>query len=164
MSLFRTAEGNAHVGWTSSSAKVAVTQSELESKDAGASQAPAVWCHSLGLVTAAALEKLCPGCSGVTDEEESHLHSRQKEQEVTGSSCRAKDHQVLCCKGGKLQEDSHGSGGWRLPLEGSLEISASLAVLSRLHEPATVLLYTTLLKESKRQHGHYIGFVIIAVS
>lgn len=162
MSLFRTAE-MAMPTWagTTSSAKVAVTQSELKSKDAGASQALAVWCHSLGLVAAAALEKLCPGCSGVTGEEENHLHSRQEKQGLhaelrTTKSCAVQRRETL---GGLSWE------WWvETPTGRSLEISASLAVLSRLHEPAIVLLYTTLPKELKRQHGHYTGFVMIAVS
>lgn len=56
----------------------------------------------------------CPG-EAVPCLQWSHLHSRQKEQEVTGSSCRPKDHQILCCKGEKPQYDSHRRRGWRLP-------------------------------------------------
>lgn len=94
--------------------------------------------------------------------EESHLHSRQKEQEVTvfRDTAELRTTQVLCCKGEKPQDDSHRSSGWTLPEEGSVETSGSLKVLSRLHDPAIALLHTTLPKELKRQHGHYIGFII----
>lgn len=133
-------DGDAHVGWNNQPwHSSSFDPARLQRKDAGASQSPAVQCHSLGLVTAAALAAV-----------ESHLHSRQKEQEGTGSSCRPKDHQVLCCKGEKPQHDSHRCSGWRLPQEGSLETSGFLSVLSRLHEPAMVLLYIHFQKSLKK--------------
>lgn len=107
-------------------------------------------------MTAAALGKLCPGCSGVTGE---GGESPAQQAEGTGGdrvfrdTAELRTTQVLCCEGGKLQDDSHRSSGWRLPQEGSLETSGSLEVLPRLHDPATVLLYTKLTKEFKKQHG-----------
>lgn len=129
-------------------------------------KSPAVQCHSLGLVPAAALGKLCPGCSAVTGEGGESPAQQAEEQEVTVSSeiLQSSGPPKSCAeKEGNLKV-THRSSGWRLPQEGSLETSGSLEVLSRLHDPATVLLYTTLPKELKRQHGHYIAFVIIVVS
>lgn len=115
-------------GPTSPGRAAALMQPGLQRKDAAASQSLAVQCHSLGLATAATLGKLCCGCSGVTGE---GGESPAQQAEGTGGDRVSRDTAelrtttVLCCKGGKLQDDSHGSSGWRLPQEGSLQTSGS---------------------------------------